>query len=142
MQCVIRLIAIVCCGLVALLAGPASAEKRVAPVIGNARYEHISILPNVINDTKAMAALFEAAKFDSVVVAHDLRAAELKRALRELADRAAGADVAALLYAGHGIEVDRVNYLIPGRCAPQERPRRGGRDGLARPGAAALAWPR
>jgi hypothetical protein len=47
------------------------------------------------------------------VLLHDQRAADLKRALRELADRAAGADVAVLFYAGHGIEVDRVNYLIP-----------------------------
>ena len=48
----------------------ASAEKRVALVIGSAKYEHIARLPKVANDAKAMAALFEAAKFDSVVTLH------------------------------------------------------------------------
>ena len=85
----------------------------MALVIGNARYAHIAGLDNVANDAKAMAALFEAARFDSVTVMHDLGADEFRRALRDFAGRAADAEVAALFYAGHGIEVDRVNYLIP-----------------------------
>ena len=74
------LLAAVCC----LLAGlePVAAQvqtgagKRVALVIGNAKYEHIPGLPNVANDAKAMAALLEAAMFDSVVLLHDQRAAD------------------------------------------------------------------
>ena len=110
MRCLMALAAVICC---ALAGGTAQAEKRVALVIGNAQYEHIPALPNVPSDAKAMAALFEAAKFDSVVVLHDKRAAELRRELLDFAERAAGADVAVVFYAGHGIEVDRVNYLIP-----------------------------
>jgi formylglycine-generating enzyme required for sulfatase activity len=99
--------------LAAAAASPAEAERRVALVIGNARYEHIAGLPNVPNDARAMEALFKAARFDSVVVLRDKRVAELRKELLDFAERAAGADVAVVFYAGHGIEVDRVNYLIP-----------------------------
>src|SRR5262245_1931513 len=101
------------CAIVGLHAVAAHAERKVALVIGNAKYEHIAALPNVPNDAKAMEALFKAAKFDSVVVLHDQRVAELRKDLLEFADRAAEADVAVVFYAGHGIELDRVNYLIP-----------------------------
>ena len=40
-------------------------------------------------------------------------AAETRRALRDFADRARDADIAVVYYAGHGIEVDGANYLIP-----------------------------
>src|SRR5262245_39659181 len=89
------LLATVCCLLAGLDVAAAQAGKRVALVIGNARYEHIPGLPNVPNDAnaKAMAALFQAAKYDSVVLLHDQRVAELRRELLEFAERAAGADV-------------------------------------------------
>jgi uncharacterized caspase-like protein len=92
---------------------PAIAEKRVALVIGNGSYSHIAHLPNVANDAATMAALFRTAKFDAVDVRHNLGVAELRRALRDFAGQAADADVAVLFYAGHGIEVGQVNYLIP-----------------------------
>jgi formylglycine-generating enzyme required for sulfatase activity len=102
-----------CCAIVGIQIGPAGAEKRVALVIGNARYEHIPALPNVSSDAKAMEALLTAARFDSVVALHDQRVDALRRELLAFAERATQADVAVLFYAGHGIEVDRVNYLIP-----------------------------
>jgi formylglycine-generating enzyme required for sulfatase activity len=94
-------------------AGSAHAERRVALVIGNANYNHIAHLPNVSHDAAAMAGLFKSAKFDSVETRHNLGVAELRRALREFASRVADADMAVLFYAGHGIEVGQVNYLIP-----------------------------
>jgi len=111
MRCFIRLLTALCCAFAGFQ--PANAEKRVALIIGNASYNHIAGLPNVPNDAAAMAALFKAAKFDSVEAKHNLGVAELRQALREFAGRAADADVAVLFFAGHGIEVDRVNYLIP-----------------------------
>ena len=110
---VIRMMAVLWCALACLPSGQAQAEKRVALVIGNGSYAHIAGLPNVPNDAAAMAALFKAAKFDAVDVKHNLGVAELRRALKEFAGRAADADVAVLFYAGHGIEVGQVNYLIP-----------------------------
>jgi len=44
---------------------------------------------------------------------HDQCVAELRRELSDIAERAVLAGVALVFYAGHGIEVDRVNYLIP-----------------------------
>src|SRR5262245_62851950 len=92
---------------------PASAEKRVALVIGNGSYAHIARLPNVPNDAAAMAALFRAAKFDAVEVKEDLGIAALRKALREFSTLAAGADMAVVYFACHAIEVDRTHYLIP-----------------------------
>ncbi len=60
-----------------------------------------------------MAATLKDAGFDVVDSRHDLPAAETRRALRDFADRARDADIAVVYYAGHGIEVDGSNYLIP-----------------------------
>jgi hypothetical protein len=113
MRYVIRLAVLFCCTFAGLQVTPAHAEKRVALVIGNGSYAHIAHLPNVPNDATAMASLFKEAKFDAVDVKQDLGVAELRRALREFAGLAADADVAVLFYAGHGIEVGQVSYLIP-----------------------------
>jgi uncharacterized caspase-like protein len=44
---------------------------------------------------------------------HDLSALETRRALRDFADKASDVDIAVIYYAGHGLEVDGTNYLIP-----------------------------
>jgi formylglycine-generating enzyme required for sulfatase activity len=110
---VARLAVALGCAIVGSQIYPAGAETRVALVIGNAKYEHIAALPNVAGDARAMEALLTAAKFDSVVALHDQRVEAMRRELLAFAERATQADVAVLFYAGHGIEVDRVNYLIP-----------------------------
>ncbi len=97
-----------------LLAGqPAWAAKRVALVLGNSAYQNVARLPNPVNDGSAIAAILKDAGFDVVDSRHDLQAAETRRALRDFADRARDADIAVVYYAGHGIEVDGTNYLIP-----------------------------
>jgi branched-chain amino acid transport system substrate-binding protein len=106
-----RWAAVVCCSLAIVQA--ASAEKRVALVIGNASYGHHPRLPNVPNDAAAIAALFKAAKFDVVDARSNLGVADLRRALREFSGRTADADIAVLFYAGHGMEVGQTNYLVP-----------------------------
>src|SRR5213080_4452038 len=100
----------------ALLLGvcqPAFAEKRVALVLGNSAYQNVARLPNPVNDGTVIAATLKNAGFDVVDERHDLPAAETRRALRDFADRARDADIAVVYYAGHGIEVDGTNYLIP-----------------------------
>jgi uncharacterized caspase-like protein len=92
---------------------PAWAAKRVALVLGNSAYQNVARLPNPVNDGAAIAATLKAAGFDVVDSRHDLMAAETRRALRDFADRARDADIAVVYYAGHGIEVDGTNYLIP-----------------------------
>jgi len=99
--------------LLLLVCQPAFAEKRVALVLGNSAYQNVARLPNPVNDGTVIAATLKNAGFDVVDSRHDLPAAETRRALRDFADRARDADIAVVYYAGHGIEVDGTNYLIP-----------------------------
>jgi uncharacterized caspase-like protein len=91
----------------------AFAEKRVALVIGNSSYEKVARLPNPANDAALIAETFKSAGFDSVELRRDLKIGDMRRALRDFIDKAREADVAVVYYAGHGIEVDGTNYLVP-----------------------------
>jgi hypothetical protein len=96
-----------------LVCQPAFAAKRVALVIGNSAYRNVPALTNPVNDGAVIAATLKEAGFDVVDSRHDLPAVETRRALRDFADRARDADIAVIYYAGHGMEVDGTNYLIP-----------------------------
>jgi uncharacterized caspase-like protein len=96
-------------------AGSASAEQRLALVIGNSAYESNLPLSNPQNDAQAVAQLLNTAGFE-VVMAFDLSRDIMKQTIEEFAARVAekGADSAALVYyAGHGLQVDGENYLVP-----------------------------
>ncbi|HLZ02508.1 MAG TPA: caspase family protein [Bradyrhizobium sp.] len=99
--------------LLILISQPALAEKRVALVLGNAAYQNVPPLANPVNDAALMADTLRRAGFDVVDSRKNLSALQTRRALREFADKAADADIAVIYYAGHGIEVDGSNYLIP-----------------------------
>jgi Caspase domain len=103
------------CGLILLplSAGPALAQKRVALVIGNGTYQNVAKLPNPLKDAAAMAAMLQTAGFEWVKTRQDVGNLEFKRALREFMDMAQDADVAVVYYAGHGIQVGDMNYMIP-----------------------------
>jgi hypothetical protein len=91
---------------------PASG-KRVALVIGNGAYQNVAKLPNPPKDGAAIADMFKKAGFDWVKVRQDVGNLEFKRALREFNDAAQDADVAVVYFAGHGIQVKDMNYMIP-----------------------------
>src|SRR3979409_1374588 len=57
--------------------------------------------------------MFKSAGFDTVETKIKLTVVEMRRALREFGNRSRDADVAVVYYAGHGIELDGTNYLIP-----------------------------
>jgi uncharacterized caspase-like protein len=96
-----------------LVCQPAFAEKRVALVFGNSAYQNAAKLTNPVNDSGVIAATLKNAGFDVVDWRQDLGILESRRALRDFAERAGDADIAVVYYAGHGIEVDGTNYLIP-----------------------------
>jgi len=99
--------------LTLLLATEALADKRVALVIGISKYQNVPQLPNPDSDATAMADVFKKANFDKVELRNDLSVSDMRRAVRDFAAEAADADLAVVYYAGHGIEVDGTNYLIP-----------------------------
>jgi uncharacterized caspase-like protein len=96
-----------------LLSQPAHAEKRVALVLANSAYQNVPQLANPANDGALIAATLKDAGFDVVDSRHDLPALEMRRALRDFSDSARNADIVVIYYAGHGMEVDGTNYLIP-----------------------------
>jgi uncharacterized caspase-like protein len=93
-------------------AGIALAEKRVALVIGNSNYDYVSTLANPTNDADDITIALEKLGFE-VTKEKDLGYQEMRLALREFSDKSQGSEIALLYYAGHGIEVDKHNYLIP-----------------------------
>lgn len=94
-------------------AEPAFAGKRVALVLANSAYQHAPSLANPVNDGSVMAKTLKDAGFDVVDSRHDLTALDTRRVLRDFADSTRDADIAVVYYAGHGIEVEGSNYLIP-----------------------------
>ncbi len=97
-----------------VLAGSASVAlaRQVALVVGNSTYAHIGRLPNPENDAVDLAAALRRLGFE-VTTELDADRVELTEALRAFTRRSAGADVSLVFYAGHGLEMDGVNYLVP-----------------------------
>src|SRR5690348_7037473 len=95
------------------LCQPALAGKRVALVIGNSAYQNVAKLANPAKDAEAVAAMFKGIGFDIVEFKHDLKTIEMRRTLRDFSDRTRDADIAIVYYAGHGMEIDGINYVIP-----------------------------
>ena len=95
------------CGLSAALA-----EKRVALLIAAEDYKTIRPLENPSNDARALETVLEGLDFEVFVETNrDLK--RTRRALEDFKEDAAGADVALLFFAGHGVAIDGVNYLLP-----------------------------
>jgi len=88
------------------------AQRRVALVIGNSAYQFAPHLPNPTNDAEAMAASLQKLGFE-VTKGIDLDRTETELIIREFSKSLPGADVALLFYAGHGIQYEGNNYLIP-----------------------------
>lgn len=86
--------------------------RRVALVIGNAAYSHVAALANPSNDARAIARSLRGIGF---VVAEgiDLDRTGMQNTIREFLRDAARSQVAIVYYAGHGVQIDGRNYLVP-----------------------------
>jgi hypothetical protein len=101
----------------ALLLGAhsASAESRLALVIGQSAYKSVPALPNPINDAKAVSRMLTDSGFE-VSTASDLSQSQIRDALSEFAGKVAskgGDSIALVFYAGHGVQIDGENFLVP-----------------------------
>lgn len=89
-----------------------AAEKRIALVVGNARYPN-NPLPNPENDARLIAGALRKLGFD-VTEKLNLGSREFRKEVIDFANRTEGQEgIALLYYAGHGVQVDGKNYLIP-----------------------------
>ena len=94
------------------LATSALADSRVALVIGNSAYAGVGALSNPKDDAALVAETLGGEGFN-VTLVQDAKHNAMLKALRSFSDEADQADWALVYYAGHGIEVGGVNYLLP-----------------------------
>ena len=92
---------------------PLPLGRRIALVIGNSAYASVPALKNPAPDARAIADTLANLGFERVTLKLDLDRQATGMALAKFADDASRADWAVVYYAGHGIEVDGQNYLIP-----------------------------
>jgi uncharacterized caspase-like protein len=110
-----RAVVALACAAMLICSGtlPSHADKRVALVVGNSIYQNVARLPNPSNDASAMAQMFRGAGFDVVDLRLDVSNLDFKRALRDFEEEAAVADIAVVFFAGHGLELNGTNYMVP-----------------------------
>ena len=92
--------------------GAAASGRRVALVVGNNAYSPQPVLGNAVNDARAVAEALGDVGFD-VEFEDDVNRAEFTAALAAFAGSLQPDDVALFYFAGHGVQVDGVNYLMP-----------------------------
>jgi hypothetical protein len=92
--------------------------RRKALVIGNDVYARVSKLEAARADAKAIGQALSSVGFD-VSLHTDLSERAMKRAMREFKARVEGGDEVAFFFAGHGVQIDGINYLLPVDIAGQ-----------------------
>jgi Caspase domain/Domain of unknown function (DUF4189) len=101
--------------LALVFAGPAMAEKRIALVVGNSAYQNITRLDNPSHDAVLMADTLLGLGFTLIGgrAQLDLDKSALDTSVQNFGRQIQGADVALFYYAGHGVQVNGSNYLVP-----------------------------
>jgi uncharacterized protein (TIGR02145 family) len=88
-----------------------STDKRIALIIGNSTYPNVP-LKNPVNDANLMATTLQRVGF-TVIKKVDVNRAQMAQAIADFWSKLGNYDVALFFYAGHGVQVNGVNYLIP-----------------------------
>ena len=89
-----------------------SNEKRLALVIGNANYDK-GPLENPVNDARLIANTLDSLNFDVILKENISTKTEFIRSIREFSMKRPEYDVAFVYYAGHGIQIENENFLLP-----------------------------
>jgi len=106
-----------CIGLLLLLLPPTGGQagavqaKNTILIIANSEYEHVANLPNPVNDATLAFSTFAALGFQTSVLI-DAGAVRMRQALADFQRSSEDAEVAAIYFAGHGIQANNVNYLV------------------------------
>ena len=109
-----RFIFLTVCALAALIAEQteAFAGVRLALVLGNSKYQAVPELDNPANDAADLAQALRGVGFE-VIEQRDASREAMAKAVHDFSDRLRGADVAVFFYAGHGMQMNGENYLLP-----------------------------
>jgi hypothetical protein len=94
-----------------LYLGEAECANRVALVVGNSNYK-VGALKNPVNDASDIASKLEKLGFE-VTLLKDADRRSFDQQIREFRNNLKNADIRLFYYAGHGMQVDGINYLIP-----------------------------
>ena len=86
-------------------------DKRIALVIGNGAYKS-SPLANPVNDANDIASALKGCNFE-VIKSINATRKDMRKAIRTFGDEINKGAVGLFYYAGHGIQVDGENYLVP-----------------------------
>ena len=89
-----------------------ASNDRIALVIGNSNYQHLSKLDNTINDAKAIQKSLGEIGFKTFI-ATDISSNEIRKSIRKFALESKNSEIALVFYAGHGAQVFGENYLLP-----------------------------
>jgi len=95
-----------------LVVFPVQAQKRLALVIGNDAYENVTKLKKAVNDARVMGDTLATLGF-GVTVGQNLTRREMNKVLQTFNNSINKGDIALLFFAGHGIEIEGENYLLP-----------------------------
>lgn len=107
---------VICLCTVWLTLQPVAANTRLALVIGIDDYVHVPNLSNARRDAELIGDTLTSQGFETTLLVNADRRA-IYQAVQELSARAAEAEAVALYFAGHGIQIDGTNYLIPADAA-------------------------
>jgi uncharacterized caspase-like protein len=103
--------------VIALIGLPddAVAQKRVAFVVGTDKYDNLDRtrqLQRAVNDARAVGAAFKMLWFE-VIAAENLTRGQFNNEWQKFLDKIKAGDTAAIYYAGHGVEIEGLNFLLP-----------------------------
>jgi len=109
-----------CVLLLASIGNAAAQGKRVALVVGNGAYKSVTPLTNPTNDARLIAKTLASLGFTLIGggARINLDKAGFDQAVRAFGEALPGAEVALFYYAGHGLQVEGVNYLVPIDASP------------------------
>ena len=96
-------------------------ERRVALVIGNNTYQNLPKLEKAVNDANSVAAELKKVGFE-VSLATNVGQKKMNQAINEFVQKVSGGGVGVFFYAGHGVQIDNQNYLIPVDMDPPRDP--------------------
>ena len=111
----------ICCVLGFATGLSAASEKRVALVIGNNTYQNLPKLEKAVNDANSVAVELRKVGFE-VQALNNVGQKKMNQAINEFVQNVSGGGVGVFFYAGHGVQIDNQNYLIPVDMDPPRDP--------------------